>query len=103
LENFKIDYITEFNVVVLIQIILLGFISLFVSIWYLEMVWVPIFSNLLYFYIVYKSYNYGVIFSETDYKKFKNLYAPLNQYIANHAKQRYATSGLSSEKIEEYA
>src|SRR5690606_2572117 len=44
LENFKIDYITEFNVVVLIQIILLGFISLFVSIWYLEMVWVPIFS-----------------------------------------------------------
>jgi len=102
LENFKMGYIAEFNVVMLIQIILLGFISLFVSIWYLEMVWVPIFSNLLYFYIVYKSYNYGVIFSETDYENFKNRYAPLNQYIAHH-KQRYATSGLSNEKVEEYA
>ncbi|NGM62340.1 AraC family transcriptional regulator [Sphingobacterium sp. SGG-5] len=96
-------YITEFITVMIVQVLLLSFISLFTSMWYLEMVWVPIFGNLMYFYVVYKSYNYGVIFSETDYQNFKKMYAPLNQYIANQANQRYATSGLSSEKLEEYA
>lgn len=103
LDNFKIGYITEFLNVMIAQILLLGILSLFSSLWYLELVWVPVFGNLMYFYIVYKSYQYGVVFSDTDYQRFRKLYEPLNQYIADHKLQKYANSHLSTSKIEYYA
>src|SRR5690606_19966740 len=103
LDNFKIGYITEFLNVMIAQILLLGILSLFSSLWYLELVWVPVFGNLMYFYIVYKSYQYGVVFSDTDCERFRKLYEPLNQYIADHKLQKYANSHLSTSKIEYYA
>src|SRR5690606_37324212 len=39
-ENFKRGYIAEFIIVLIVQVLLLSFISLFTSMWYLEMVWV---------------------------------------------------------------
>src|SRR5690606_13701216 len=70
---------------------------------YVNIVWIPIVSNLMYFYIIYKSYNCGVIFSEKDYESFQEKYIPLNQYIEEGILERYANSVLSEQKLEEYA
>src|SRR5690606_30130139 len=64
LENLKVGYIREFILIMLVEIFILGVIAVFTPTLYVDLVWVPIFGNLLYFYIIYKSYNYGVIFSE---------------------------------------
>lgn len=103
LEGLKIDYIREFIQVILIGMVILAIVHMFNSALYVDLVWIPIVSNLMYFYIIYKSYNCGVIFSEKDYEDFQKLYIPLNQYIEERKLEKYAGSTLSEQKINEYA
>jgi len=101
--SLKIDYIREFTLLMILQIIILGVISVFTPALYVDLVWVPIFGNLFYFYIVYKSYNYGMIFSEKEYQDFQNYFNPLNRYLEENKEKKYAASELPNSKLEEYA
>lgn len=103
LEGLKINYIREFIQVIIIGMIILAVVYTFNPVLYVNIVWIPLVSNLMYFYIVYKSYNCGVIFSEKDYEDFQKLYIPLNQYIEERKLEKYAGSTLSEQKINEYA
>lgn len=103
LETLKINYIREFIWVMIIEIVILAIAYTFTPVLYVDLVWVPILGNLMYFYIVYKSYNYGMLFSEKNYKIYKNLYEPLNLYIQESESKKYVKSALSQEQIDEYA
>lgn len=103
LEHLKAGYIREFILVLIAEIILLCIVSVFTPVLYVDLVWVPILGNLMYFYIVYKSYNYGVVFSEKEYADFEKLYSPLNKYIEETEGQKYSGSVLSDLKLQEYA
>jgi len=103
LETLKINYIREFIWVMLIELIMLTTAYTFTPVFYVDLVWVPVLGNLMYFYIIYKSYNYGMLFSEKDYKEYKDLYAPLNLYIEETESKKYLKSPLSSAQIDEYA
>lgn len=101
LESLRIGYIFEFNIIIIAEIVLLILLSTFVSFYYIDLVWIPLLGNIMYLYIVYKSYNYGMIFSEDEYRLFQEKYTPLNHY--HQQKEKYSNSNLSAAKIEEYA
>lgn len=103
LETLKIKYIQEFIWIMLIELVILMTAYTFTPVFYVDLVWVPILGNLMYFYIIYKSYNYGVLFSEEDYEEYKDLYAPLNLYIEEAESKKYLKSALSSAQMDEYA
>ncbi len=103
LETLKINYIREFIWVMIIEIIVLAIAYSFTPVLYVDLVWVPILGNTMYFYIIYKSYNYGMLFSEKDYKVYKDLYEPLNLYIEESESNKYLKSALSSTQMDGYA
>ena len=103
LQTLKINYIQEFIWVILLEIITLFIAYMFVPVWDIDLIWVPILGNLMYFYIIYKSYNYGMLFSEQDYILYKNRYTPLNMYMEDIESKKYLGSNLSPEKMDEYA
>lgn len=103
IEGLKVNYIREFINVIILGMVILAIVYKFNPVLYVNIVWIPIVSNLMYFYIIYKSYNCGVIFSEKDYKEFQKLYIPLNQYMEDSRAKKYAGSTLSEFKVREYA
>lgn len=103
LETLRINYIREFIWVMIIEIIILTIAYTVTPVLYVDLVWVPILGNVMYFYIIYKSYNYGMLFSEKDYKIYKDLYEPLNLYIEEAESNKYSKSALSLEQMDEYA
>jgi len=102
-ETRKIRFIKEFVTLTLVEALILTFLEAVVPLRQVEIIWIPVLSNALYFYIVYKSYNYGVIFSEEGYESYKQAMAPLNEYVSANRAEKYAGSVLSNQKAEEYA
>src|SRR5690606_14061423 len=74
LETLKIDYILEFMWIVIIEIIILLIAYMFIPVLYIDLIWVPFLGNIMYLYIIYKSHNYGTLFSTSGYEVYKNLY-----------------------------
>ena len=103
LESLKVDYIREFIYVIIVEMAVLAIVYFLFPIIYIDLIWTPLLANVMYFYIIYKSYNYGVIFSEEDYKDFQKMYAPLNRYIEDTKLKKYAGHALSEQRINEYA
>ena len=103
IESLKIAYIKEFVNLTLVEIIILIALHAIMPLKLIEVIWVPILGNVLYFYVVYKSYNYGVVFSEKDYETWQQLIAPLNEYVSASHTEKYAGFVLSEQKAEEYA
>ena len=102
IETLKTGYIKEFVNLTLIEILILLLLNFFIPAKHIEIIWVPILGNILYFYIVYKSYNYSVIFSEEDYRKYRELFLPLEEFT-QEASQKYSQSVLTNIRADEYA
>ncbi|MFD1629333.1 helix-turn-helix domain-containing protein [Pseudopedobacter beijingensis] len=102
-EKLKINYIKQFVGLMLAELFTLFVCYIVFPIEDVEMIWLPILNNIYYFYIIYKAYNYALIFSEEDYRKYQQLYQPLNDFVRAEKKDKYASSGLSQEKIAMYA
>jgi len=103
LESLKSNYLIQFIRVVLIEIALLSLLYCFIPAGDVDLVWVPILGNILYFYIVYKSYNQSVIFSEKEYEQYQKMYSPLMEYERQIVAKKYAGSVLSAKKAAQYA
>jgi len=102
LESLKINFIKEFILITIGEVLLLFSLYAFVPVYYIEAIWVPVLGNIMYFYIIYKSYNYSVLFSEKDYESYQEQYKPLERYIQDRS-EKYSGSGLSGEKMDQYA
>lgn len=103
MDLFKVTYIRKFITLTLAEVFVLLALELFIPYKLVEIIWVPILGNILYFYVVYMSYNYSIVFSEKDYQLYLQSYQPLHNYIADKKQGKYALSKLSDEKIEEYS
>jgi AraC-like DNA-binding protein len=103
LESLKSDYIIQFIKVVVIEIAVLCIVYCFIPPGDVDLIWVPILGNILYFYIIYKSYNESLIFSEKEYEQYQKMYSPLIEYERQIEVKKYAGSVLSAEKATEYA
>src|SRR5690606_13602957 len=73
LETVKIGYVKEFMCITIGEALFLLTLFAFVPTRVIETIWVPVLGNLMYFYIIYKSYNYSIIFSEKDYAAYQQL------------------------------
>ena len=102
-EKLKTKYIREFVSLMLAELLALFVLYAFCPVKDVEMIWLPILNNIYYFYVVYKAYNYSVIFSEKDYQEYLKLYSPLTEYIEEKKQGKYTSSILSDEKIIEYS
>ncbi|TZF82741.1 AraC family transcriptional regulator [Pedobacter sp. BS3] len=87
-SNLKIKYIKEFVTLMLVELGVLFILYTIVPIYMVEMIWLPLLGNVFYFYVIYKSYNYSVIFSEDDYKAYLRFYQPLNDYITDKSRKQ---------------
>lgn len=103
IEGLKIRYIREFVTLMLLEVCILNILYAFTSLENVEMIWVPFLGNVFYFYIVYKNYNYSVIFSEKEYEAYRKFYQPLNEYVDIKNEAKYTGSTLSAEKASIYA
>lgn len=102
LKTLKISYIREFIHITVFEILVLIGLHFLVPLKHIEIIWVPILGNVMYFYVIYKSYNYSIIFSEKDYEEYQKRFIPLNEYVSQSSVSKYAGSTLSEQKLEDY-
>lgn len=98
-EALKIKWLNDFIGLMLLLTISLAVSYLFFKESNIELIVLPILSNIFYFFIIYQSFNNSVLFTQEQYVHFQKKFEPMQEVVS----EKYQKSSMDQEDIQAYS
>lgn len=99
-EKIKLAWVNEFVILMLGLTIAMLISRLVFSTRIMNLIAMPILSNIFYFYIIYQSFNNSILFNKKEFTNFQQEFERMN--VIEEKKEKYQSSIISEEQIIGY-